>query len=55
MTLKNVSPKSKILVSSLIIGVSVIVDQLAKLLAAQTLRGRPGISLLGNTLRLEDA
>jgi signal peptidase II len=52
---KPVSRKSKVVVSTVIIAVFVVVDQLVKLLAAQTLRGRPGISLLGGTLRFEYA
>ncbi len=50
-----VSTKSKALACTLIVLVSVVVDQLVKLIAAQGLRGRPGLSYLGDTLRFEYA
>jgi signal peptidase II len=52
---REVTLKSKLIVSSLIVVISVVVDQAVKLLAAQTLRGRPGLSYLGDTLRFEYA
>lgn len=50
-----VERKAKALVSTLIIAVCVVLDQLVKLLAAQSLKGRPGYSFLGDTVRLEYA
>lgn len=47
--------KKKLLVSSAIVVISVVLDQLTKLLAYQNLRGQPGYSYLGGLFRLEYA
>jgi signal peptidase II len=52
---KIVDRKTKILVSASIIVISVLLDQAVKLLAAQSLRGRPGLSFFGDVLRFEYA
>jgi signal peptidase II len=52
---QGVPLKKKLLVSSLIVLVSVVLDQLTKLLAFQNLRGHPGYSYLGGIFRLEYA
>jgi signal peptidase II len=52
---KTINHRTKIIASSTIILVSVVVDQLVKLLASQALRGHPPISFLGDTIRLEYA
>jgi signal peptidase II len=52
---KMVSTKSKLIVSTLIIFVSITVDQITKWLAWENLRGRPGYSYFGGIFRLEYA
>lgn len=47
--------KKKLLVSSLIVVVSVVIDQITKLLAWNHLRGTPGHSYLGGIFRIEYA
>lgn len=51
----QVPHKKKLLVSSLVVLVSVVLDQLTKLLAWNNLRGTPGHSYLGGIFRLEYA
>lgn len=51
----TVSRKAKLIASSLIVIASVVIDQAVKHLAAQTLRGRPAISVLGGLVRFEYA
>lgn len=51
----KISLKKKLLVSSLIVLVSVVVDQITKRLAFDHLRGQPGYSYLGGIFRLEYA
>lgn len=53
--MKPIALKPKLFVSSAIIVVSVVLDQLVKLLAANTLKGRPGLSYFGDSVRLEYA
>jgi len=53
--MKPIALKLKLLVSAMIILISVVVDQAVKFLAANTLKGRPGLSYLGDTIRLEYA
>lgn len=47
--------KTKLIVSTLIVVDSVVIDQAVKQVAARTLRGQPGISFFGDTLRFEYA
>jgi len=51
----GVPQKKKLIVSAIIVFVSVVLDQLTKLLAYQNLRGQPGHSFLGGVFRLEYA
>lgn len=57
MTIKTapVQQKQKLIVSLLIVFAWVILDQATKLVAAANLRGRPGLSYLGDSFRLEYA
>ena len=50
-----VSRKSKAIVSTSFILISVVLDQLVKWVAARGLRGKPGISFMGDIVRLEYA
>jgi signal peptidase II len=53
--MKQIPLKPKLLLSAAIIVISVLLDQAVKLLAANSLKGRPGLSYLGDTVRLEYA
>jgi len=55
MSQNSVALRPKIIAASLIVIVSIVLDQIIKLIAQQSLKGRPGISLLGDTLRFEYA
>lgn len=55
MSEAGVPLKKKLLVSTAIVVISVVLDQLTKLLAYQNLRGQPGYSYLGGLFRLEYA
>ncbi len=55
MALPQITLKSKLLVSTVIVVVSVVLDQLTKVMASDALKGRPGFSYLGDTVRLQYA